>query len=152
MTGRSILAAWLVGALAVAGRGQVTDAETAERKALAGTWECVSSEVNGVKRAGQESRAQTFTFDGDRFVQADDATGDEFTGTYKLDLSGRRKVLVTTVTVSARPATIRYIYERDGDTLRVCGHLLPTGPLPTDFTAPEGSRRMSAVFARAAKK
>ena len=36
----------------------------AERKALAGRWVCQSSEVNGVKRGKEQSRDQTFTFDG----------------------------------------------------------------------------------------
>jgi uncharacterized protein (TIGR03067 family) len=140
--------------VAMAGRGQEPDAkkaEQAERIGLAGTWVCVSSEVNGVKRGERESRDQTFAFDGNRFVQADAETGDRIVGTYKLDLSGKQKVFVTTVPAGAREARIRYLYERDGDTLKVCAHLLSTGPLPTDFTAPEGSRRMTATFKRTVK-
>ncbi|MBN9520304.1 hypothetical protein J0H58_17535 [bacterium] len=146
----------LVAVLAAGGRGadeaDRKKAEASERAGLAGTWVCVSSEVNGVKRGEKESRDQTFAFEGNRFVQGDDATGDEIVGTYKLDLSGKRKVIVTTVPAGGRAATIRYLYERDGDTLKVGAHLLPIGPLPTDFTAPEGSRRMTATFKRAARK
>jgi uncharacterized protein (TIGR03067 family) len=122
-----------------------------ERSALAGTWICQSSEVNGVKRGAEESRDQTFTFDGEKFLQKDAAAGDEMEGTYQLDLSGKRKVLSTTLKLGMREVSIRYIYEREGDTLRVCAHLLPGGELPTEFSAPEGSKRMYAVFKRAKK-
>lgn len=139
--------------LLVPGAGRADDAEKvkAERKALAGTWVCQSSEVNGAKRGADQSKDQTFTFDGEKFAQADAATGDVIEGTCRLDLSGKHKVLSTKVTVGAREVTIRYIYERDGDTLKVCSDLRPKGELPTEFSAPEGSRRMYAVFKRAKK-
>jgi uncharacterized protein (TIGR03067 family) len=153
---RCAAALGLVVVLAAGGRGDDEadrkKAEAAERAGLAGAWVCVSSEVNGTKRGEKESRDQTFAFEGNKFIQGDDATGDEIVGTYKLDLSGKRKVIVTTLPSGNRAVTVRYLYERDGDTLKVCAHLLPTGPLPTDFTAPEGSRRMTATFNRAAKK
>jgi uncharacterized protein (TIGR03067 family) len=138
--------------LAAAGQGPDDDRVAAEQKALAGTWVCEASEVNGVKRGPRASRGQTFTFDGTRFVQADAASSSETAGTYLLDLTGKQKVLVTTMSVAGRDVPTRYIYDRDGDTLKVCSNLLPTGPLPTAFSAPEGSRRMYAVFKRAAKR
>ncbi len=101
--------------------------------------------------APRKSKDQTFAFDGEKFVQEDAATGDEFAGAYQLDLSGKRKVFAAKVTVGTREVTIRYIYELDGDTLKVCGHLLPGKELPTEFSAPEGSKRMFAVFKRAKK-
>jgi uncharacterized protein (TIGR03067 family) len=137
--------------LSAGGRGHDADKVKEERKALAGTWVCESSEVNGIKRGPKESTDQTFTFDGEKFAQADAAAGDVIEGTYQLDLTGERKVLTTKIKVGTQDVTIRYIYERDGDTLKVCAHLLPGGALPTEFSAPEGSRRMYAVFKRARK-
>ena len=151
MKAHAVSAVALVLLLAAAGRGNEPEQVKAERAALAGRWVCQSSEVNGVKRGAKESEDQAFTFDGEKFVQEDAATGDEIAGTYQLDLGGKRKVLATKITVGGREVTIRYIYERDGDTLKVCAHLLPGGELPTEFSAPEGSRRMYAVFKRARK-
>ena len=133
------------------GRGDDSEKVRAERKALAGTWVCQSSEVNGVKRGAEESKDQTFTFEGEKFAQADDATGDVIEGTYQLDLGGKQKVLSTKVTVGTKEVTIRYIYERDGDGLKVCADLRPQGELPKEFSAPDESRRMVAAFKRAKK-
>jgi uncharacterized protein (TIGR03067 family) len=133
------------------GHGDEPEKVKVERKALAGRWVCQSSEVDGIRRGAKESKDQTFAFDGEKFVQQDAATGDDFAGAYQLDLSGKQKVLATKVTVGTREVTLRYIYELDGDTLKVCGHLLPGKELPTVFSAPEGSKRMFAVFKRAKK-
>jgi len=137
--------------LSAVSRGDEADDVKAERKALAGKWICQSSEVNGIKRGEKESQDQSFTFDGETFIQEDAETGDAFKGTYQLDLSGKLKVLSTKVTVETKEHTIRYIFERDGDTLKVCAHLLPGSELPKEFLAPEGSKRMYAVFKRAKK-
>jgi uncharacterized protein (TIGR03067 family) len=123
----------------------------AERKALTGTWNCGSSEVYGVKRRAKECKDQTLTFEGEKFAQADDATGDVIEGTYQLDLTGKQKVLSTNVTVGTKEVTIRYIYERGGENLKVCADLRPQAELPAEFSAPDGSRRMVAAFKRAKK-
>lgn len=151
MKTRSLVAVLLVSFLSSVGHGDGADKVKVERKALDGTWVCQSSEVNGVKRGAKESKDQTFTFDGEKFSQKDAATDDVIEGTYQLDLSGKHTVFLTKVTVGTKEVTIRYIYKRDGDTLTVCANLLPKGELPTEFSAPEGSRRMSAVFKRAGK-
>jgi uncharacterized protein (TIGR03067 family) len=136
---------------AASGQDSAADKVKAERKALAGRWVCESSEVNGIKRGGRESAGQTFTFAGEKFTQADAATGDVIQGTYQLDLTGKHRVLSTKVVVGTKEFTIRYIYERDGDKLKVCANLLPRGELPTEFSAPEGSRRMAAMFRQTSK-
>jgi uncharacterized protein (TIGR03067 family) len=151
MTARVVAAVVLGLLLSAAGRGEEPDKVKEERKALAGKWVCESSEVNGVKRGARESQGQVFRFDGETFTQEDAAAGDVMEGTYQLDLGGQRKVLSTKLKVGKREVTVRYVYERDGDTLRVCGNLVPGGELPTEFSAPEGSRRMVAVFKRAKK-
>jgi uncharacterized protein (TIGR03067 family) len=137
--------------LSAAGRGDEPDQVKEERKALAGKWVCESSEVNGIKRGPKQSEGQVFRFEGEKFTQEDAAEGDVMEGTYQLDLGGKRKVLTTKLKVGTREVSVRYIYERDGDTLRVCGNLVPGGELPTEFSAPEGSRRVYAVFKRAKK-
>jgi uncharacterized protein (TIGR03067 family) len=143
------LSAVVLGLLLSAGsRGDNADNEKAERKALAGKWVCESSEVNGVKRGAKESKDQTFTFDGEKCSQEDAATGDKIEGTYQLDLRGKQKALSMKLKIGTRDLTIPYIYERDGDTLKLCGYLLPGKGLPTEFSAPEGSKRMYAVFKR----
>jgi uncharacterized protein (TIGR03067 family) len=119
-----------------------------EKKALVGEWVCQSSEVNGIKRNAKESEGQTFTVVGDKFTQRDADTGDEWVGTYQIGLSGKQNVIATKITVSGKEVAIRCIYERSGETLKVCSHLLPDGELPTEFSAPDGSKRMHAVFWR----
>jgi uncharacterized protein (TIGR03067 family) len=121
-------------------------ADQKERKALEGAWVCVSSEVNGVKRGKEESRPQTFTFDGEQLTQADAGTGEVLRGTYKLDLSGKPKELATTVRVGGKGVTIRYVYQRDGETLTLCCHLLPGQGLPREVTGAEGSKQALLVF------
>jgi uncharacterized protein (TIGR03067 family) len=134
--------------LSAGSRGDNAEKENAERKALAGKWVCESSEVNGVKRGTKESKGQSFTFDGEKCIQDDAALGDRFEGTYQLDLSGKQKALSMKLKVGTRDLTIPYIFDRDGDTLKLCGYLLPGKGLPTEFSAPEGSKRMYAVFKR----
>jgi uncharacterized protein (TIGR03067 family) len=133
------------------GRGDESEKLKAERKDLAGTWVCESSEVDGVKRGTKESKDQTFTFDGEKFIQVDAAVDEEIEGTYQLDLSGKRKVLSTKVKVGSREVTVRYIYELTGDRLKVCTQLRSDKGLATEFSAPEGSKRMFAAFRRAKK-
>jgi uncharacterized protein (TIGR03067 family) len=146
-----VVFASVVGLLLAAGaRGD--DADRAEKKALEGKWVCVSSEVNGTKRGEKESKHQTFTFKGEEFTQADDETGDVFEGSYKLDLTGKQKALATTFKVGEKEVTIRYVYERDGDTLKMCCHLLPGKEPPAELSAPEGSKRAFLVFKRAKKE
>jgi uncharacterized protein (TIGR03067 family) len=124
------------------------DADRAERQALEGTWVAVSSEVNGTKRGEKESKHQTITFRGERCTQADSETGDVLEGTYKLDLTGKHKLLATTLRVGQKEVTVRYIFERDGDRLKMCCHLLPGNEPPKEFSAPEGSKRALLVFKR----
>jgi hypothetical protein len=80
-----------------------------------------------------------------------DATpGEMIESTYTLNLSGKFPVLTTKLKqkVGGKEIIVDYIYERDGDMLKICSNLLPGKVLPMEFSAPEGSKRMYAVFKR----
>jgi len=160
MTARVLFASQLAAAFLLVGWALATaaagddDKVKAERKALEGKWVCVSSEVNGVKRGEKESAPQTIVFKGESCTQADEDTGHVVKGTYSLALSGKRKVLTTTFkSGETKEIHVHYIYERTGDgTLKMCCNLLPGKELPTEYSAPEGSKRAFLVFNRAKEK
>ena len=43
----------------------------------------------------------------------------------------------------------RGVYELEGNTLRICYSLVANGLRPTEFSAPQGSKRVLAVWRRA---
>ena len=65
---------------------------------------------------------------------------------YRIEGPGRYTTM--TLEVGAKTITIPYIYERQGNSLKMCCNLLPKKELPRTFSAGEGSRRAFLVFKR----
>jgi uncharacterized protein (TIGR03067 family) len=142
----------LAATLAVAQETENVDPGAAEAKKLAGTWklaslirdgqEVPSTEIEGIELIVADNQ---YTYKG----RAD--TRDQ--GTFKVDLSKKPPVIVTTKADDADKGTsVSRIYEwQDKDTIR----FLTPGPgeeLPKEFKSTKGSGREIAVWKRDTSK
>jgi len=124
------------------------DAVKKEREKLAGKWQVVSLEVDGMKTP-EDMLAQasvtidakgkiTVTVDGNVIIEA----------TTKIDPSKKPKTVDITYTLGdLKGQTALGIYALDGDTYRYC-RAAPDKDRPTEFSAKQGSGNTMAVYKR----
>ena len=114
-----------------------TDVEK-ELKKFQGTWTFESVEAGGKTLPNADFKGMTVTFELDKYTVK---MGDEViqVATPKLDPSKSPKTIDVSVTKGIdKGATIRGIYEINGDTLKVCFDR--EGKRPTEFKSTPGSR------------
>jgi uncharacterized protein (TIGR03067 family) len=129
------------------------DAVKAEIKKLEGTWTRVSSILDGKKTPDDKLKPLAFTVkaDGTWVMKNDTETWD---GTYTLDPSKKPKAGdFVVLNGKYKGSTTLDIYEIDGDTMKNCYVVVPTGKestkeRPTDFSSKEGSGHYLYVFKR----
>jgi uncharacterized protein (TIGR03067 family) len=121
------------------------DAGQGELKKIQGTWKFVSQEMAGKSRPAEDVAKLTITFDGDKWTVRE-GTNVVQAGTHKFDASKKPVTIDAAVTEGeGKGSTMLGIYERDGDTMKVCFD--PQGKArPTSFKAGEG--QFSATLKR----
>jgi len=158
MRARTIFAAlFLAGlVLATAGADDKKAGDDADKAALQGTWQAVSSEMDGDKQPEDEVKLYTLVFSGDKLVvnKAGDCVME---GTVTLDAAQDPKHL--DLKLEKNPGnpddvgkTMPGIFAVKGDELKWC-FTLPGGGTerPKEFKTEAGSGRVSAVMKREKK-
>jgi RNA polymerase sigma-70 factor (ECF subfamily) len=117
-------------------------------KWLEGTWEVITSVVDGNMEMPQDGTKVWQTFQGDTFTIR---RGDTITakGTARVDTAGKLNLLdCTTTEVGSKGRVLLSIFERlPGGDLRLCTAFLG-GERPTEFTSQPGSRRVLQTLRR----
>lgn len=129
------------------------DAIKAEIKKLEGTWRVESAIADGKKVPDEKAKATVMTIkaDGTWVMKNETETWD---GTYTLDPSKTPKAgNFVVLSGKSKGKTTLDIYEIDGDTIKNCYVVVPTGmettkERPTKFTSEEGSGHLLYVFKR----
>ena len=138
---QGVVFAPVVGVLGVAAAPALAGGEDLE-----GTWQVVSIACNGKKADGDAVRRFSLQFKGTRAAQRDGALV-VFEATMRTDPSNSPKALDLVTFDGAKATVKRCIYERKGNTLRICGRV--SGPRPAGFTADKGSGQDVLVLKRA---
>jgi uncharacterized protein (TIGR03067 family) len=144
----ALIAFSVVVPIAVAQETEKVDASAAEAKKFAGTWRIVSMTRDGMEVPNTETDKVELIFADNQYTYVSQAaTRDQ--GTFKLDVSKKPPVIVTTKADDADKGTsIKRAYQwKDDDTLT----FVTPGPgeeLPKEFKAPKGSGRELAVWKR----
>jgi len=142
--------------LAAAGADDKKDGDDADKTALQGTWQAVTSEVDGDKQADDEVKPYTLVFTGDKLVV--NKSGEcVMEGTIMLNAAQDPKHLDLKLEKnSGNPddvgKTMPGIYAVKGDELKWC-FTLPGGGTerPKEFKTEAGSGRVNAVLKREKK-
>ena len=117
-----------------------------DQKKLEGKWTLVSAEVAGEKLPEAVVKSISLTLKGDEYTVKVGEAVDK--GTVKLDAAAKPKAMDITGTDGPNKGkTILAIYERTGDTLRVCYDLSGKGR-PTEFKTREGTRLFLVTYKR----
>lgn len=128
----------LVACALVVSCSMVAWGDDAKDDALEGTWAPSSAEFGGKAFPDEVRKTIRLEVQGDQYTVTVGTQPDR--GTCKLDPSAKPKALDITGTEGPNKGkTILAIYERDGDTLRVCYDLGGKGR-PTEFKSTPGSR------------
>jgi uncharacterized protein (TIGR03067 family) len=141
MTRRQLLSFALVLACSSAARGTDERDDTLE-----GTWLPSAAELGGKRFPDEVRKAIRLVVKGDQYTVTVGTQPDR--GTCKLDPSAKPKALDITGTDGPNKGrTILAIYERDGDTLRVCYDLGGKGR-PAEFGTKAGTRLFLVTYKR----
>lgn len=128
---------WLVACALAALVTSSAGADEAKESALEGAWVPSSAELAGKKFPEEVRKSIRLEIQGDRYLVTVGAQPDR--GTCKSNPAATPKELDITGTEGPNKGrTIRAIYERKGDTLRVCYDLSGKGR-PTEFKTTEGT-------------
>ncbi len=119
---------------------------TKHAEGLNGTWLPATAELGGKPFPEEFRKITRLMIDGERYTVT---VGDQIDrGTVKLDSSAKPKALDITGTEGPNKGkTIPAIYERDGDTLRVC-YDLSGQSRPKEFKTTEGSLLFLVTYQR----
>ena len=130
-------------AFAVTARG----GDTQDGDSLQGTWLPLTAELSGTPFPDEVRKSIQLVIDGDGGYTV--TVGDTVDrGTTRLNPAAQPKELDITGTEGPNKGrTIRAIYERDGDTLRVCYDLSGTSR-PTEFQSKEGTQLFLVTYER----
>lgn len=120
--------------------------DTKDSGGLNGTWLPATAELGGKPFPEEFRKITRLVIEGDRYTVT---VGDQIDrGTVKLDSSAKPMALDITGTEGPNKGkTIPAIYERDGDTLRVCYDLSGQGR-PKEFKTTEGSLLFLVTYQR----
>ena len=137
--------------LVLTARGQEGQAKKKSR--LEGTWKVVSAMDNGKELTKAEAEEHTVTFEGENLTIK---KGGEvmFKGTLKRDRKKTPREIDVTITEgpeNAKGKVSKGIYEVKDDTLKLCASRPGAGERPTEFSAPDGSRRVFLTLQREKK-
>jgi uncharacterized protein (TIGR03067 family) len=125
----------------VAGGGDSQDDDT-----LAGTWLPSAAELGGQPFPDEVRKTIKLVVKGDKYTVTVGPQVDQ--GTVKLDPSAKPKALDITGTDGPNKGkTILAIYERDGDTLRIC-YDLSGKSRPTEFRTKAGTQLFLVTYKR----
>jgi len=151
-----ILTALLLGTLLLATAG-ATGRFTADddKAALQGTWQCVSSEMDGEKQPDDEVKPYTLVFDGEKLT-VNKAGERIMKGSVKLDPAQSPRHIDFKLEENPNNPddvgkTLPGIYEVKGEELKWCFTLPDRSERPKDFKTEAGSSRVSAVLKREKK-
>src|SRR4051812_31381661 len=141
MTLKSFVAFALVVSCSSAARG-----DGARDANLEGTWLPSAAELGGKKFPDEVRKTIKLELKGDQYTVTVGTQPDR--GTCKLDPSAKPKALDITGTEGPnKDKTILAIYERDGDTLRIC-YDLSGKARPTEFRTKAGTRLFLVTYKR----
>ena len=124
-----------------------------DEELIQGTWTVVSREMAGKKTPDAEIKAWPKWIIKDGTITADDGKKKEVIP-YKLDPSKKPKAIDLTMELAIDgkgKKTYPYIYELDGDTLKLCWSEKDPDHRPTEFTGKEDSGQTLMVLKRAKK-
>jgi uncharacterized protein (TIGR03067 family) len=132
-------------AVMVSSSSAVWSADTKDQDTLAGTWLASAAELGGQKFPGDVSKIKLVIKD-DKYTVTVGMQADE--GTIKLNPTAKPKALDITGTAGPNKGkTILAIYERNGDTLRIC-YDLSGKSRPTEFKTKEGTQLFLVTYKR----
>jgi uncharacterized protein (TIGR03067 family) len=133
------------------------DAVKEEMKKLEGTWRTVSTVSNGKAWPEDKHKAITLTLKADgTWIMKDDK--ESWDGTFTVDPSKKPKTgNYVGLNGKFKGSTTLDIYELDGDTLKFCYVVVPTGKestkeRPSKFASEEGSGHILSVMKREKSK
>ena len=126
-----------------------------DKAALQGTWQCVSSEIDGEKQPDDEVKPYTLVFDGEKMT-VNKAGERVMKGSVKLDPAQSPRHIDFKLEENPNNPddvgkTLPGIYELSGDELKWCFTLPDRSERPKDFKTEAGSSRVSAVLKREKK-
>jgi uncharacterized protein (TIGR03067 family) len=128
----------------------------ADKKALQGTWQTVTSEMDGEKTPEDEVKEYQVVFAGDKLSIL--KSGDVFmAGTFTVDTGPKpRHIDLKLEKNEPNPddvgKTLRGIYEAEGDTLKWCFALSADAERPKAFATTSGSQSVNAALKREKEK
>ena len=145
----------VVALLLAAGAADEKKGADADKAAVRGTWQAVSSEMDGEKQPDEEVKAYTLVFSGDKLaVNKEGST--VMSGSYTLDPA--RKPAHLDFKLEENPnnpddvgKTLPGIYDLKGDELKWCFSLPDRGERPKAFKTEGGSSQVSATLKREKK-
>src|SRR5262249_55380185 len=118
----------------------------AKEDSIEGTWVPSAAELGGKTFLDEVRKTIRLVVEGDRYTVTVGTEPDR--GTCKLDPSAKPKALDITGTDGPNKGrTILAIYERDGDTLRICYDLSGKGR-PREFKTEAGTRLFLVTYKR----
>jgi uncharacterized protein (TIGR03067 family) len=130
--------------------GKPADPAADDRATLQGTWVAVSGEREGVKFDGDGARGGvTITFKGDKVIF--EPSREKGPITYDLDPTRKPKLMtMTTQEGPDKGRGIPWIYEVEGDRLKLCWDTREGRKVPKEFASPADSGLMLLVLKREA--
>jgi uncharacterized protein (TIGR03067 family) len=123
---------WLVPAAALLIAAD--DQADKDKKALQGTWQVTSFESKGEAVSEDTAKLMKLVFKDDTFSMSDGKKTEG--GKFKLDASKKPKAL--DATLDKTNDTVLFIYEIDGDTLKLCWNKPGSDERPKEFTGKAG--------------
>jgi uncharacterized protein (TIGR03067 family) len=122
-----------------------------EKAKLKGSWKAVSAEHDGAKIPDELLKNVALTIRDDKVLKK----GRDWEATYKIDPKQKPAWLDMVPIVAEdgkgdgkRDTTVRWIYEVDGDTLKICGSESGGADRPKEFATKRGDQRVLIVFKR----
>jgi len=113
---------------------------------LQGVWTLVAAEIDGGKSEVGAKFSMRVEIKGDKYelTHVEEGKKEKTRGAIKVDPSQKPKA----VDFRYKQLGLKGIYELDGDSLKVCFHLVEGEPRPKEFSAKKGSRQALMVWKR----
>jgi len=143
------IAAWtFTGTILLAGGSDVSEAIRKDKAALQGAWKVTASESKGEKVPAEDLKDLFLIFRGDAIlIREAGKTQENFF--YLLDPTKKIKEIDVILKVGPQKGRIdRWIYEIDGDTLRICIQSNKNAARPREFRSVAGADLWLVVLQR----